>query len=238
VQGNLSFQHVVFGYDADKPVLRDVSFEVKAGEALAILGPSGAGKTTLLNLVPRFFDVSSGAVRLEGVDVRELRLKDLRSNISLVLQEPLLFPGTVAENIAFGKPGAAMPEIQAAAEAASAHQFIAVFPAGYKTMIGEGGAMLSVGERQRLNLARAFLKDAPILLLDEPTSALDPESEQQVISSLSRLMANRTTLIVAHRPSTIQKVDKILVLEHGRISEFGAPNQLKAAQGYYSRRCG
>src|SRR3954465_10809439 len=171
------------------------------GEALAILGPSGARKTTLLNLVPRFFEVTAGAVRLEGVDVRDVRLKDLRANISLVLQEPILFPGTVAENIAFGKPDAENSEIEAAAQAANAHQFITALPSGYQTMIGEGGGMFSLGERQRLNLARAFLKDAPILLLDDPTSALDLESEQQVFSSLSRLMTRRTTLIVAHRAS-------------------------------------
>jgi ABC-type multidrug transport system fused ATPase/permease subunit len=205
---------------------------------LAILGPSGAGKTTLLNLVPRFFEVTAGAVRLEGVDVRDVRLKDLRANISLVLQEPILFPGTVAENIAFGKPDAENSEIEAAAQAANAHQFITALPSGYQTMIGEGGGMFSLGERQRLNLARAFLKDAPILLLDEPTSALDLESEQQVFSSLSRLMTRRTTLIVAHRASTIQRVNKILVLENGRISEFGTPHELKATQGYFSRRCG
>jgi ATP-binding cassette subfamily B protein len=238
VKGNISFRQVVFGYEPAKSVLREVSFEVRPGEALAILGPSGAGKTTLLNLVPRFFDVTSGAVRLEGVDVRDLRLNDLRANISLVLQEPILFPGSVAENIAFGKPGAADSEIQAAAEAANAHQFIAALPAGYRTIIGEGGGMLSLGERQRLNLARAFLKDAPILLLDEPTSALDIESEELVVSSLSRLMVSRTTLIVAHRASTIQRVNRILVLQDGRVAEYGTPNELKAAQGYFSRRSG
>ncbi|HUR44681.1 MAG TPA: ABC transporter ATP-binding protein [Candidatus Saccharimonadales bacterium] len=238
LKGEVRFDHVVFGYETGKDVLRDLSFEVRTGEALAIIGPSGAGKTTMLNLLPRFFDVTAGAVLLDGVDVRDLKLKDLRTHISLVLQEPILLPGTVAENIAFGRPGASLDEIKNAAHAANAHRFIDALPSKYDTILGEGGGMLSVGERQRLNLARAFLKDAPILLLDEPTSALDLESEEQVVSSLALLMANRTTLIVAHRYSTIQKVNKVLVLEHGQISEFGTPEELKNAQGYFSRRSG
>jgi ATP-binding cassette subfamily B protein/subfamily B ATP-binding cassette protein MsbA len=231
LEGNLEVDHVYFGYEPNKPVLRDVSLTVRAGESLAIIGPSGSGKTTLLNLVPRFFDVTSGAVRLEGVDVRELRLKDLRANIALVLQEPVLVPGTVAENIAFARPGASLDEIKAAAKAANADEFVKRLPQGYHTLIGEGAAMLSVGERQRLNLARAFLKNAPILLLDEPTSALDDENERLVMASLTQLMSGRTTLIVAHRLTTIEKVDRVLVLQEGRVARLGRPGEVLGTRG-------
>ena len=226
LKGNLEFASVSFGYEPDKPVLREVTFSVRPGESLAIIGPSGSGKTTLLNLVPRFFDVTSGSVRLEGVDVRELRLKDLRSSIALVLQEPVLVPGTVAENIAFARPEASLEQITAAAQAANAHDFVLKLPQGYSTPIGEGAAMLSLGERQRLNLARAFLKDAPILLLDEPTSALDDENERLVMASLTRLMKGRTTLIVAHRLTTIQNVQRVLVLQDGRVARLGTPGEV------------
>ena len=200
--------------------------------------PSGVGKTTLLNLLPRFFDPTGGSIRLEGADLRELRLKDLRAQMALVLQEPLILPSSIAENIAYGKPRATPAEIEAAARAANADSFIAKLPEGYHTLVGEGGVRLSVGERQRLNLARAFLKDAPILLLDEPTSALDAESEALVVASLFKLMAGRTTLMVAHRLTTISKVDKILVLQEGRLVEEGSPAELLAAQGYYARVVG
>jgi ATP-binding cassette subfamily B protein len=226
LEGNLGIESVSFSYEANKPVLQDVSFAVKAGESLAIIGPSGSGKTTLLNLVPRFFDVTKGLVTLEGVDVRELRLKDLRASIALVLQEPVLVPGTVAENIAFARPNASSEEIEAAARAANAHDFVTKLPQAYGTQIGEGAAMLSLGERQRLNLARAFLKNAPILLLDEPTSALDDENEQLVMASVTRLMRGRTTLIVAHRLTTIMKVDRVLVLQDGKIARLGKPGDV------------
>ena len=193
------------------------------------------GKTTLLNLLPRFFDPTGGSIKLDGVDLRELRLKELRAQVALVLQEPILLPASIAENIAYGKPRASRGEIEAAARAASADKFIEKFPNGYNTIVGEGATRLSVGERQRLNLARAFLKDAPILLLDEPTSALDSESEALVVSSLFNLMTGRTTLMVAHRLSTIAKVDKVLVLQEGRLIEEGAPSELKQRQGYYAR---
>lgn len=226
LQGNLSFDHLTFGYEPGKPVLHDLSFTVRAGESLAIIGPSGSGKTTLLNLVPRFFDTTSGSVRIEGVDVRQIALHDLRANIALVLQEPVLVPGSVAENIAFARPDASIEQIQAAARAANAHDFISKLPQGYNTIIGAGAAILSVGERQRLNLARAFLKDAPILLLDEPTSALDDESEALVMKSLTDLMRGRTTLIVAHRLSTIERVTTVLVLEDGKITRQGTPAEV------------
>lgn len=235
VQGNLEFERVTFGYASDRPVLLDVSFRVQAGQSVAIIGPSGVGKTTLLNLLPRFFDPVKGAVKLEGIDLRQLRLADLRRQIALVLQEPLLLPASLAENIAYGNPKATQAEIEGAARAANAHEFIARMPEAYRTIVGDGGARLSVGERQRINLARAFLKNAPILVLDEPTSALDAESEAQVVASLFKLMAGRTTLMVAHRLSTIRRVDKILVLQEGRLVEEGSPAELVEKQGYYAR---
>ena len=233
--GNVAYDDVSFAYGPSRSVLHHVSFKLLAGTSAAIIGPSGAGKTTLLNLLPRFFDPVRGAVLLEGVDLRDLRLEDLRAQIGLVLQEPIILPTTVAENISYGKPHATMDEIAAAACAANASAFIEKLPQQYETVVGEGGARLSVGEKQRINLARVFLKDAPILLMDEPTSALDVESEAQVVASLFALMRGRTTLMVAHRLTTIRRVDKILVMENGCLTEMGAPDDLLAAQGYYAR---
>ena len=238
VYGNVTYDDVSFGYESSRPVLRHISFKLLAGTSAAIIGPSGSGKTTLLNLLPRFFDPTSGAVLLEGVDLRELRLEDLRAQIALVLQEPIILPTTVAENISYGKPQATMAEIEAAAHAAHADQLIEKLPQHYRTVIGDGGARLSVGEKQRINLARAFLKDAPILLMDEPTSALDVESEAQVVASLFALMRGRTTLMVAHRLTTIRRVDKVLVVDNGCLTEMGAPEDLLAEQGYYARVVG
>jgi ATP-binding cassette subfamily B protein/subfamily B ATP-binding cassette protein MsbA len=235
VRGAVEFERVSFSYQTEQPVLREASFRLEAGQSAAIIGPSGVGKTTLLNLLPRFFDPTDGAVRLDGADLRELRLKGLRQQMALVLQEPILLPASIAENIAYGNPRASRAEIEAAACAANAHPFIAKLANGYDTVVGDGGARLSVGERQRLNLARAFLKDAPILLLDEPTSALDADSEALVVSSLFELMKGRTTLMVAHRLTTISRVDKILVLQDGRLIEEGSPTELKARPGYYAR---
>jgi ATP-binding cassette subfamily B protein/subfamily B ATP-binding cassette protein MsbA len=235
VQGNVSFEKVWFGYEKDRPVLQDLSFSIQAGESVAIIGPSGAGKTTLLQLLPRFYDPTAGAVCLEGADLRTLRLKDLRGKIALVPQEPTLLLATIAENIAYGKPGASLAEIQAAAEEAHADEFIRKLPQQYDTLVGEGAARLSVGEKQRISLARAFLKDAPILILDEPTSALDVDSEALVVRSLTRLMEHRTALLVAHRLSTIKAVHRILVLKDGRLIESGAPEDLLRDRGYYAR---
>jgi ABC-type multidrug transport system fused ATPase/permease subunit len=235
IYGNVAYDDVSFAYEPARPALHHVSFKLLAGTSAAIIGPSGAGKTTVLNLLPRFFDPASGAVLLEGVDVRDLRLVDLRAQIGLVLQQPIILPATVAENIAYGKPHATMAEIEAAAHYANASAFVEKLPQQYRTVIGDGGAHLSVGEKQRINLARAFLKDAPILLMDEPTSALDVESEAQVVASLFALMRGRTTLMVAHRLTTIRRVDKILVVENVRLTETGAPDDLLAEQGYYAR---
>jgi len=234
-EGVVEFDQVSFSYQKAQPVLQNVNFRIGAGQSAAIIGPSGVGKTTLLNLLPRFFDPTGGSVKIDGADLRELRLKDLRTQIALVLQEPILLPASIAENIAYGKPRASRPEIEAAARAANADKFILKLPDGYNTIVGEGATRLSVGERQRLNLARAFLKDAPILLLDEPTSALDSDSEALVVASLFELMKGRTTLMVAHRLSTIGRVDKILVLQDGKLVEEGSPAELKSKRGYYAR---
>lgn len=235
IRGELAFEKISFGYSEGRPVLEDVSFELADGESAALIGPSGVGKTTLINLLPRFFDPLGGCVKLDGVDVRRFRLKDLRRQIALVLQEPLLMPTTLAENIGYGKPGASLEEIRAAAIAASADEFIQKLPDKYDTVVGDGAIRLSSGEKQRINIARAFLKDAPILLLDEPTSALDAESEAQVMDSLARLRKGRTTVIVAHRMETVKSVDKVLVLGEGRLVESGSPAKLAVSGGYFQR---
>jgi ATP-binding cassette subfamily B protein len=231
----IRFENVTFGYVESAPVLREISFQIDPGETVAIVGPSGAGKTTLLNLLPRFFDPQTGRITINGANTRDLPLLELRRQIAYVFQEPLLIPATIAENIGYGRESASKDEIMTAARAANAEEFILRLPEGYNTIVGEGAARLSVGEKQRLNIARAFLKNAPVLLLDEPTSALDAETEAAVVESLQRLFTNRTTLMVAHRLSTIEGVDKILVLEQGRISDFGTPEAILKKAGYFSR---
>jgi ATP-binding cassette subfamily B protein len=235
VRGEVGFDGVWFGYERGRPVLRGVSFEARPGEVVAIVGPTGAGKSTLAGLLPRFFDPDRGRVLLDGHDLRELRLGTVRESVSLVLQESFLFPFSIAENIAYGRPGASREEIEAAARAANVHEFVSGLPDGYDTLLGERGATLSGGERQRVAIARALLKDAPVLVLDEPTSALDAETEQSLLEALERLMAGRTTLVIAHRLSTIRRADQILVLSAGEIVERGDHDELIALGGAYAR---
>jgi ATP-binding cassette subfamily B protein len=234
-RGEVAFENVRFAYDAAHPILRGISLEIKPGQTVALVGGTGAGKTTLLSLVPRFYDPSAGCVRVDGTDVRGVTKKSLRANISVVLQDTLLLSGTVLENIAYGRPAASRAEIQAAAEAAQAHTFIEKLPHGYDTQVGERGVRLSGGQKQRIGLARAFLKNAPILLLDEPTSALDLETEAEIMVTLHALMSRFTTLIVTHRLSTIHHVDCIHVLEDGCVVESGTGPELLARNGVYAR---
>ena len=216
-QGAISYRDVCFGYDPQQPVLQFVSFEVPAGGRVGIAGKTGAGKTTLLNLLARFYDVDAGQILLDGVDIRAYKVADLRNQFALVLQEPVLFSTTIAENIAYARPDASETEIMAAAKFANAHDFIVRFPEGYRTRVGERGMCLSGGERQRISLARAFLKDAPILLLDEPTSSIDVETEAQILDALERLMRGRTTFMIAHRIGTLKNCDLRLELENGQL---------------------
>jgi subfamily B ATP-binding cassette protein MsbA len=236
---SVRFEHVSFAYATDgeerHEVLRDVDLEVRRGEVLAVVGSSGAGKSTLVHLIPRFFDVTGGRLLIDGHDVREVTLASLRAQVGIVTQETVLFNDTVRNNIAYGQPNVPQKEVEAAARAALAHDFIATLPAGYDTVIGERGVRLSGGERQRLAIARALLKDAPVLILDEATSALDSESEALVQSALHNLMSGRTVFVIAHRLSTVRRADRIVVIENGTIADIGRHEELMKKLGTYRR---
>lgn len=234
LKGQIEFDQVSFSYDVDKQVLKDVSFKIEAGQIAAIVGPSGTGKTTIVSLIPRFYDPVSGQIKMDGTDIRRYRLKSLRDQISFVLQDTLLFRATIWENIAYGKPGASSKEIMRAAELANAREFIEEMPDGYDTMVGERGVNLSGGQRQRIAIARAVIRDTPILILDEPTSGLDAVSEQAVIQALERLMKGRTSVVIAHDLGTIRNADVILVIQESELVEQGTHDELLAKNGVYA----
>ena len=233
LRGHLRFENVNFSYTEERPVLKNINFEVEPGEMVAVVGLTGAGKSTLVSLIPRFYDATSGRVTIDGVDVREMRLKSLRESISVVTQEPILFSSSVGENIRYGKLNASQTEIIAAAKAAQAHEFISEMAEGYDTLLGDSGSQLSGGERQRVSIARALLKDAPVLILDEPTSSLDSRSESRIFTALRRLMKDRTTIVIAHRLSTIRDADKIIVIDGGQIVGAGKHADLLRENGLY-----
>ena len=234
VRGAITFENVAFGYDPDVPVLKDVCFSVEPGQLVGIVGATGGGKSTIMSLLPRFYDAVSGRVLLDGVDVRDYSLQALRDQIAFVLQDTVLFRGSIRENIAYGKADATDAEIVAAAKIANAHDFIMAMPHGYDTPVGERGLTLSGGQRQRIGIARAIVRDAPILLLDEPTAALDTESEKLVIEATERLMKGRTVMTIAHRLSTIRDADKIIVIKDGVVCEQGTHEELLALDGTYA----
>jgi len=234
IRGEIVFEHVAFAYDESCPVLRDVSFTIKPGQMIGVVGPTGGGKSTIMSLIPRFYDPSAGKVLVDGIDVRDYRLQSLRNQIGYVLQETVLFRGTVRDNIAYGRVGATDEEIIEAAKLANADEFISRMPNGYQSLVGDRGDTLSGGQRQRIGIARAIIRNNPVLILDEPTAALDTESERLVIEALERLMKGRTVLTIAHRLSTIRDADKIIVLKGGVVAEQGSHDQLLALGGTYA----
>jgi ATP-binding cassette subfamily B protein len=235
ISGDIEFDNVVFSYDGENNALDGVSFQVKAGQMIGLSGPSGAGKTTLINLLARFYDVTEGSIVVDGHDVRDVKMRSLRDQIGVVLQDPFLFHGSVADNIAYSKPRASRAEVVAAAKAANAHDFIMKFPDGYDAMVGERGTGLSGGERQRISIARAILKNPRILILDEATSSVDTETESLIQAAVERLIEGRTTFAIAHRLSTLRKADKLIILDRGEIVEQGTHNELLDNNRLYKR---
>jgi len=234
LNGAIEFDDVTFGYQPDNLIIEDMSFRIKAGQLAAFVGPTGAGKTTIISLIPRFYDPLSGLVKIDGVDIKGYKQKSLRDHISVVLQETVLFQGTIWQNIAYGKPSASRAEIMRAAELANASEFIEKMPKGYDTLVGERGVTLSGGQRQRIAIARAVIRNTPILILDEPSSGLDAESEKLVFEALDRLMQGKTSIVIAHRLSTIRSADVIFVIQDGKLVESGTHDQLAASGGLYS----
>jgi ATP-binding cassette subfamily B protein/subfamily B ATP-binding cassette protein MsbA len=225
-KGDISFEQVSFGYNSSRPILKDIDFRVAPGQRIAFVGPTGAGKSTLVSLLPRFYDPQSGRVTIDGVDIREFQLKSLRRNIAMVLQPPLVFPFSIRENIAYGRPEASLEDIITAAKVAQVHDFVEQLPGKYETMISEQGFTLSEGQKLRLTIARGILLDAPILILDEPTSSVDSETEALIMDGLEHLISGRTTFIIAHRLSTVRQADLILVVRAGQIVEQGTFSEL------------
>jgi subfamily B ATP-binding cassette protein MsbA len=234
LRGDIEFDHVTFGYDPACPILGDLSFRIEPGQLAAFVGPTGAGKTTIISLISRFYDPLSGAVKIGGVDIRRYQQRSLREHISVVLQETVLFQGSVWHNIAYGKPTASRAEIVRAAELANANEFIEKMPKGYDTLVGERGVTLSGGQRQRIAIARAVIRNTPILILDEPSSGLDAESERLVFEALDRLMKGKTAIVIAHRLSTVRSADVIFVIQDGNLVESGKHEELANAGGLYA----
>ena len=234
-KGRIEFEHVRFAYNGNGAVLEDLTFDIKPGQMVALVGPTGAGKTTIVSLLPRFYETNGGKIRIDGIDIRRFKQKSLREQISFVLQETLLFRATVAQNIAYGKPQASREEIVRAARLANADEFIDRMPDGYDTMIGERGLTLSGGQRQRITIARAIIRNSPILILDEPSAGLDAESEKLVFDALGNLMEGKTSIVIAHRLATVRRADVIFVIDRGRVVEQGTHEELLNTGGLYSR---
>ncbi|MEO8663810.1 MAG: ATP-binding cassette domain-containing protein, partial [Bryobacteraceae bacterium] len=233
-KGKIEFENVSFSYSDNRPILKNLSFQIEPGQVAAFVGPSGAGKSTIVSLIPRFYDPTSGTVKIDGADIRQYTLKSLREQMSFVLQDTVLFRVPIWQNIAYGKPEAQREEIIEAAKLANAHEFIEKMPEGYDTMVGERGVTLSGGQRQRIAIARAVIRNTPILLLDEPSSGLDTASEQTVFEALGRLMKGKTCIVIAHHLSTIQRADVIFVVQDFQIVERGTHTELLAAKGLYA----
>jgi len=234
LRGEIAFEHVAFRYDAEAPVLRDVSFRIEPGQFVGIVGPTGSGKSTIISLIPRFYDPTAGRVLIDGVDIRDYQVQGLRQQFGFVLQDTVLFRGTVLDNIAYGRPNATVDEIVQAAQLANAHEFIERMPYGYQTIVGERGMTLSGGQRQRLGIARALVRNSPVLILDEPTAALDAQAEERVIEALERLMKGRTVVMIAHRLATLRSADKVIVLKDGSVTEEGTHDDLLSLGGVYA----